>query len=167
MVFRVLTPAIKPFVRPLNRVRIPFIHSLKLTANAPENGGPLESRKFLLETHHFSGAMNVSFREGNWFWGSCIHPCVFDGSAEAQVPQLLGWPRNRFLKKKWRLGRVSHGNQDEVSKHSRYATYMYHIWLRFMVNVGTYTIHWVSGLGMKRKLSYHWKLKMICVLWYQ
>ena len=37
--------------------------SLKLTANAPENRGPLESRRFLLETTIF-GCENVSFREG-------------------------------------------------------------------------------------------------------
>ena len=40
-------------------------YSLKLTANAPENGGPLEFRRFLLETTILRGELLVSGRVNN------------------------------------------------------------------------------------------------------
>ena len=50
---------------PYNWPRGPLIlPSLKLTANAPENGGPLESQRFRTWKAPFLGEFAVSFREG-------------------------------------------------------------------------------------------------------
>ena len=44
-----------------------MIPSLKLTANAPENGGPLESRRFRTWKPPFLGGVQAaSFREGSY-----------------------------------------------------------------------------------------------------
>ena len=48
---------------PPNKVKIFPLHSLKLTANAPENR-PSQKETSSYSNHAFPGAFDVSFREG-------------------------------------------------------------------------------------------------------
>ncbi len=113
--------------------------SLKLTANAPENRGPLESRRFLLETTIFR-CENVSFREGikthiptyNRFLQQSLVPWFLQVAGtlgSSKIGSCYHWnPLNPYLLKVFEISMTDFKNQ---CFGSRYSTISHIAWNPF------------------------------------